>query len=420
MNGKKVYLTSRACYIVQTETNHIAAYLDQNGYELVDTCVEADAAIITTCAVTESAAESTYQGVLECVKSRNDGIPIYVVGCYTRIESKRINELAKYGNIFPIPEIKDIEHEFPGINTWDSIVYNNFFSHPFCDQVKESQSSNTSHKRKLLRRLFSIMDSVLGKEILFYYHFRHGHLYSQEIQRSIWPVIVSKGCTHACSYCAVRKGRGKYCSKPQNSVLNEIRTGIDNGYERILLMGDELGPYGVDLKDGTSLATLLGVLNSEEFPVSSGLWYMDCFHLMDAAAALVELCKRGKIFFLGITIQSGSPRILELMNRHYSIEYSLDVISNLRAYPGIILATQIMVGFPGETDEDFQKSVDVVEKGYFDIIEVYEYSPRPGTPAAKMVDDVPAAVKRRRKMILDRIAYDKGRKLFLRWFFSSC
>jgi tRNA-2-methylthio-N6-dimethylallyladenosine synthase len=196
--------------------------------------------------------------------------------------------------------------------------------------------------------------------------------------------------------------------------MNEIRTGVANGYKRILLMADELGPYGKDFKDGTSFATLLGLLNSEEFPISLGLWYLDCFHLMEAVPALEELCKKGKIFFMGITVQSGSQNILGLMNRRYSLESSMEAIRNLRKYPDVIIATQIMVGFPNETNEDFRKSLDVIEKGYFDLVEVYEYSPRPGTPAAKMIDNVPAHVKNERAMVLRKLASQKGRKLFLK------
>jgi len=126
----------------------------------------------------------------------------------------------------------------------------------------------------------------------------------------------------------------------------------------------------VDFKDGTSLSTLLGELSSDEFPVSIGLWYLDCFHLRAAVPKLQELCEKNKVFFLGITVQSGSPNILRLMNRRYSLEDSMEAIRNFRKYPDVIIATQIMVGFPNETDEDFQQSLSVVEKGYFDLVEV--------------------------------------------------
>jgi len=414
MNAKKVYVTSKGCFIVQTETNHIAAYLKNNGYELVDNSKEAEAIIITTCAVTGETADANYQAINECIKNRRDGVPVYVVGCYTRIETERLKELESHGNIIPVPEIKDIEQEFSGTNPWESITYNNFFSHPFAVQKMKELTDRVPLKHKLVRPLFLAIDSITRKDTTYYYKLHVDHLYSPDIQRRIWPVVASKGCTHNCSYCAVRIGRGKYTSKSIATVLNEIRTGIANGYKKILLIGDELGPYGVDFKDGTSLAKLLEALSAEEFPIEIGLWYIDCFHLMAAVPAIEELCRKGKVFFLGITVQSGSPDILKLMNRHYSIEKSMEAIEKFRQYPDVVIATQIMVGFPNESDEDFQKSVEVVDKGYFDLVEVFEYSPRPGTKAAQMENNVPAQVKSERAETIRKLAVQKGRKLFLR------
>jgi MiaB/RimO family radical SAM methylthiotransferase len=414
MNGGKVFVTSKGCYIVQTETNHIAAYLKTNGYELVDTHKEADAIIITTCAVTGMTSEVNYQAILECINNRRDGVPVYIVGCYTRIERERVKELESHGNVHQVPEIRDVEREFLGTNSWDSIVYNDFFAHPFAAQKMKELDDRVPLKHKLVQPIFSAIDAVTRKETMFYYKFNADHLYSPEIQRRIWPVVASKGCTHACAYCAVRIGRGKYRSKPMDSVLNEIKTGVANGHSRILLIGDELGPYGVDLEDGTTMARLLETISADEYPVSVGLWYIDCFHLLEATPALEELLRKGKVYFLGITVQSGSPRILQLMNRKYSLEDSMEAIAKFRKYPDVIIATQIMVGFPGETDEDFQQSLQVVDKGYFDLVEVFEYSPRPMTRAAKMVDDVPPNVKCERAETLRKLAVKRGRTLFLK------
>ena len=414
MNAKKVYVISKACYIVQTETNHIAAYLQSNGHDLVSTPNEADAIIVTTCAVTSMNAEANYQTILECIKNRRDGVPVYVVGCYTRIELQRLEELEGYGNVIPVPEIRDIEREFPGTTAWDTIVYNNFFAHPFCQQQRRELRARVPLKHKVARRVFSAIDTVTRSDMRFHYDFRVDHLYSQEIQRRLWPVVASKGCTHACSYCAVRIGRGKYTSKPLDLVLREIKTGIAKGYKRVLLIGDELGPYGVDFKDGTSLTTLLKALVSDEYPISIGLWYVDCFHLRAAVPTLEELCRKNKVFFLGVTVQSGSPKILQLMNRRYSLDDSLEAIKGFRKYPDVIIATQIMVGFPSETDEDFRQSMSVVDTGCFDLVEVFEYSPRPGTKAAEMTNDVSAETKGERAAMLRKLACRRGRKLFIR------
>lgn len=155
-------------------------------------------------------------------------------------------------------------------------------------------------------------------------------------------------------------------------MLNEIQIGVEKGYDLILLIGDELGPYGVDLNDGTTLSTLLDSLAAERISASIGLWYLDAFELMAAVPSLLRLAELGKVFFLGITIQHGSERILDLMNRHYSISETMEAVRKFRKYPGMIIATQIMVGFPSEAEEDFLKNIPIIESGCFDKVEVFQ------------------------------------------------
>ncbi len=217
----------------------------------------------------------------------------------------------------------------------------------------------------------------------------------------------------------MRKGRGRYTSKPSELVIQEVKRGISNGYRKILLIGDELGTYGIDLRDGTSLSTLLEKFLSDEYPARVGVWYLDAFRLKEVSHVLNELAKKNKIFFLGITLQHGSKRILDLMNRHYSIEEIMDVVEKLSKYRNIIIATQFMVGFPTETEQDFLETKELVEKGCFDNVEVYCYSPRPGTRAAEMEDDVPLSIKEERAMILRDVAGRKSRRRFLNYILNE-
>lgn len=415
MDLQKIYLKSVACFIVQTETNQIAACLESNGCQLVDTIEDADAIILTTCAVTDHSAAFTYDAILDCIKKRRNEAPLYVVGCYSRIEVQLTNELMeKYENIIPVPESSELEDIFTSNKAWDTVSYNDYFSYPYCTQKVETSKHIKNVKAKLATKAFSLIDSIFKKDLLFYYLFRQDHLYSIYVQMKVWPILIAKGCTHACTYCAVRIGRGKYRSKPISSVVDEIKAGANKGYKRVMLIGDELGPYGFDFKDGTTLATLLETINSEDIPVQLGLWYIDCFKLKEVVPALEKLAEKGRLYLLGIPFQSGSKRILKMMNRRYSLDESMDIVANLRKYPGLMIVTQFMVGFPTETEEDFQDSVAVMERGYFDSVEAFCYSPRPGTPAAKMENDVPESVKQERRQILLDIASRKARRLLLK------
>lgn len=420
MHPTKVFLESVGCYIVQTETNHIAAYLRTNGYDIVDDTSEADALILTTCAVTEKSANSTHNKLRELLEKRADNTPLYVVGCFTRIETARINDLKeKHENIHVVSECNEVEKIFQGNNSWDFINYNDFFSYPYFDLKLQIARRMETGKLKFAKKVFSGVDSILKTDLVFYCRFRQTHLYSTEVQTKMWPVIASRGCTHNCTFCAVRIGRGKYRSKPVPAVLNEMRKGAEKGYRKVLIIGDELGPYGVDFKDGTSIRTLLDAIIAENLPLSIGLWYIDCFHLSEAMPSLIHLAETDRLFFLGIPIQSGSARILKLMNRRYSLDDSVEAISRLRKYPGLLIASQIMVGFPTETEEDFQASLSIAKKGLFDIVEVYKFSPRPGTAAEKMENDVLEDVKTCRADKLQRTAWRQGKKLMFRHVFHE-
>jgi tRNA-2-methylthio-N6-dimethylallyladenosine synthase len=187
----------------------------------------------------------------------------------------------------------------------------------------------------------------------------------------------------------------------------------------VLLTGEGLGSYGVDLKDGSSLSTLIESIDSENLPVQIGFWYVDCFMLPQAVSALERLAEKERLFFISTPLQSGSKRILDLMNRNYSLDKSLEILARFRKYPKLIIATGFMVGFPTETEEDFLDSVALAEKGYFDNATVYRYSPRPGTAAAKMEDTVPESVKQFRQKTLEKIVWREMRKRLLKYVFNE-
>ena len=418
----KVYLESLGCLIAQTETKHIAAYLEGNGHQFADKVEDAGAIILTTCAFIEERADRTHNTVLDYVARRTDKAPIYIVGCFTRIELEKMAKiLSNHENVFAIEEAENIKEVFEGDNSWGSVEYNSFESHPYYVEMMKEAASSESWKGKMTMRAFSLVDFLLKKEISKYYAHRQipYNLFYLNEKAPVWPVVASKGCTHNCSYCAVRIARGKFRSKPINSILEEIRTGVEKGYDRVILIGEGLGSYGVDIKDATSLSSLIESIDSQDLPVQIGFWYVDCFMLPQAVPALERLAEKGRLFFMSTALQSGSKRIGGLMNRDYSLDKSLEIIARFRKYPKLIIATGFMVGFPTETEEDFLASVALAEKGYFDNATVYRYSPRPGTIAAKMEDTVPESVKQYRQKTLEEIVWREMRKRLLKYIYHE-
>jgi MiaB/RimO family radical SAM methylthiotransferase len=384
----------------------------------VDTIDEAGAIILTTCAFIEERAHKTHRVILDYVAKRSGNTPIYIVGCFTRIEVKRVNELlSTYENVFAVEEVEELQEFFEGDNSWDSVGYNDFFSHPYYENMTGTAGDEKAWKDKIIRSTFSLLDSAFNKNLLSYYMHRHipYNLFFMDEKTRLWTIIASKGCTHNCSFCAVRIARGKYRSKTIPSIVDELKTGAEKGYKRAMLMGEELGSYGVDLKDGSSVSALVERVVSEDIPIELGFWYIDCFKLPEALPALEKLVEKDRLFFIGTPFQSGSKRILEKMNRRYSLDESLNIMAKLRRFPKLIMTTIFLVGFPTETEDDFLETVAIAERGYFDNAAVYCYSPREGTAAAEMEDDVPNSVKLDRQRRLEEVVSKNGRKRLLRY-----
>ncbi len=220
---------------------------------------------------------------------------------------------------------------------------------------------------------------------------------------SIFYIKISTGCRRNCAYCAVRISRGPTKSKPIQSVIEEFKLGLQQGYRKFSLMGTDPGSYGVDL--GCNFIDLLKELTALEGKYSIFLRNFHPFHLKNMLEGFIEVLETKKIKYVELAAESGNNRILKLMNRNYTVEEYKNLISTIRkAYPPIIIRTQIIAGFPTETDEEFQDTMRLLDEITFDYVEVYEFSARPGTVAAKLEPKVPKDVKRQRFLKLYRKA----------------
>lgn len=219
-------------------------------------------------------------------------------------------------------------------------------------------------------------------------------------------IKVCTGCMGNCSYCSIKLARGRIKSKPPDVILQEFKLGLDQGYKDFALVGTDIGDYGKDL--GADLLDLLERLLAykEEFVLR--LRNINPRWLIPSAQRFCELLKTGKIKYILSPVESGSNHILRRMNRGYSIEDYIEVIKNIRkAYPPIFIKSQIIVGFPGETDEDFSKSMELFKYGLFDFVDVVTFSKRPRTRAWNFSDE-----------IADKIIAKRYRKILFRTFFQ--
>jgi tRNA-2-methylthio-N6-dimethylallyladenosine synthase len=228
-------------------------------------------------------------------------------------------------------------------------------------------------------------------------------------------VTVMEGCEKHCTFCVVPTTRGRERSHPPEAIVEEIRSLVDQGCREVTLLGQTVNAYGRDLTPPTDLAELLervdGIEELDRIRFTTSNPYNLTSRLIRALRDVPKVCEQ-----LHLPLQSGSDRVLERMNRGYTRAQYLDLIDELRAtVPDIALSTDLIVGFPGETDEDFAETLQAVERVAYDHAFIFRYSRRPGTPAAEMADQVPDAVKAARNTALletaERVAAARASRL---------
>ncbi|MGL4425549.1 MAG: tRNA (N6-isopentenyl adenosine(37)-C2)-methylthiotransferase MiaB, partial [Cetobacterium sp.] len=213
---------------------------------------------------------------------------------------------------------------------------------------------------------------------------------------------ITYGCNNFCTYCIVPYVRGRERSVPMEQILDEVKEFINKGYKEIMLLGQNVNSYGNDFKNGENFAILLENICKIE---GEFLVRFVSPHPKDFGDDVIEvIAKNEKIArSLHLPLQAGSTKILELMNRKYTKEQYLELAEKLKAkIPGVALTTDIIVGFPNETEEDFLETLDVIDKVKFDIAFMYMYSPREGTAAAIMDGHLDQEIKKERlKRLID-------------------
>ena len=224
-----------------------------------------------------------------------------------------------------------------------------------------------------------------------------------------WVPIMT-GCNNFCSYCIVPYVRGREKSREPEAIVEEIKALVADGVTEVMLLGQNVNSYGKTLEHPVTFAQLLKQVEAIEG--LKRIRFMTS-HPKDLSDELIQTMAESKkvCHHLHLPMQSGSSRILKIMNRRYDKEKYLELVSKIRkAVPDISLTTDIIVGFPGETEEDFQDTLDVVEKCDFDSAFTFIYSKRSGTPAAKMENQVPEDVVKDRFDRLLALVQEKGRK----------
>ncbi|HOK63279.1 MAG TPA: tRNA (N6-isopentenyl adenosine(37)-C2)-methylthiotransferase MiaB [Soehngenia sp.] len=373
IKNKKYMIVTHGCQMNEHDTEKIIWTLERIGYQQTINRNEADIIIFNTCAVRKTAEDRVFGqlGELQDLKRKNPSLIIAVCGCLMQKEDIRDYFLKKHrhidivfgtNNIHKLPQLID-RH----LRTNDRVI----------DVVEDTKeiSDNIDSNRKYSYKAF---------------------------------VDIMYGCNNFCSYCIVPYTRGRERSRSVKSIINEVENLAQTGCKEITLLGQNVNSYGKTLDEKITFSQLLTLLNEIEgierirFMTSHPKDFSE--DLIEAYKNLDKLCNH-----LHLPVQSGSNRILKLMNRKYTKEEYLEKIYKIREYiPDIAITTDIIVGFPGETEEDFEETLYLVKSAKFDSAFTFLYSIREGTNAAKMSNQIPDEIKHDRFQRLLDVLYPIG------------
>ena len=343
----RYHIWTIGCQMNKAESERLASLFEKDGLQATDRAENADVIVLNTCVVRKHAEDRVINKLhsLKSMKKSNPNLKLAVTGCWV---DSNIDQLKK---------------NYPYID--------HFFRAGECPPWQASDEW-----RQALPKNLQVTTYV--------------------------PII--QGCNNFCAYCVVPYRRGREKSRPVSEIVCEVRELVRRGTREVTLLGQNVDSYGHDLPDKPELANLLTELNTID-----GLWRIRFLtnhpkdmsrRLIDTIARLDKVCPA-----INIPAQAGNNEILKLMRRGYTIEQYRHLISEIREkIPGMALSNDVIVGFPSETEAQFQETVSLITDLKFDTVHIAAYSPRPGTIAAREYeDDVPAIEKKRRLQILEKL-----------------
>ncbi len=366
--NKKIASYALGCKVNQYESEAIAELFAEKGYDIVSIADAADIYIINTCTVTNFGDKKSRQ-LIRKVKRQNPDAIVAVVGCYAQTAPKELEQIAGINLIIGTKDkakVVDLVEQYT-----ETMGIQNYVT-----DIMQERSFEPLEIKRLANRTRAYLK-------------------------------IQDGCSQFCSYCIIPYARGPIRSRAPEDVLSEVKRLVANGFQEIVLTGIHVASYGKDLQNITLTDIIRQVHEIEGLQRIRFSSIEPNVVTEEFAAAMADLPKVCDHFHL--SLQSGCDKTLKEMNRKYDTEKYRQAVAILRKHlPNVALTTDIIVGFPGETDADYQQSRDFAEKIGFSKIHVFPYSPKTGTPAAQRKDQLPNAVKQQRShdliAVSDRMA----------------
>jgi len=360
MKNKNLYIETFGCQMNVHDSEQMAVLLAESGYQLIDQPQQADLILINTCSIREKAEQKAFSelGRLLMLKDENPNLIIGFAGCLAQHLGKKVHS-----------RMRNVD-----------LVFGTHNIHRLPEMIAAIEKG----RKKITQIDFSSKIHSLN-------------IFAPPPEGSLCAFVsIMQGCDNYCAYCVVPYLRGPEMSRTPEAIIDEIQKLAKHGVKDVTLLGQNVNSYGKKSDHGCNFASLIKKINKIEgierirFTTSHPKDLSD--ELMDCFAGVPKLCEH-----IHLPVQSGANHILKLMNRGYSIEDYMVKIDRLRATcPQISITSDIIVGFPGETEKDYQETIDMMEKIRFDLLFSFKYSERKGTAAQSLPDKVPENEKKQR------------------------
>ena len=364
---KKYYIKTYGCQMNEHDTENIKAILEEMSFEETPTMDNADLILLNTCAIRENAHNKVFGmlGRIKHLKEQNPNLIAGICGCMAQEETV-INEILEKYNWL------DIVFGTHNIHNLPNILYTSI------------------NKKDLEVEVLSIEGNIIENIPV-----------KRDSKYKAW-VNIMYGCDKFCTYCIVPYTRGKQRSRKKEYIIDEVKQLIKQGYKEVTLLGQNVNAYGKDLPEQYTMSNLL------EDVAKTGIKRIRFVtsHPWDFNDEMIKIIKKydNIMPYIHLPLQSGSNKILKLMGRRYTKESYIELYKKLKeAMPYSSITTDIIVGFPNETDQDFQETLNVVNECKFDSAFTFIFSPRIGTPAAKIADNVTLEEKNQRLQQLNEL-----------------
>ena len=372
--NKKYHIKTYGCQMNEHDTENIKAILEDMSFSEIDEMEDADLILLNTCAIRENAHNKVFGmiGRIKNLKERKPNIIVGLCGCMAQ-EEVVVDEILKKHN-------------------WLDIVFgtHNIYNLP---NILNKALNQKKIEVEVLSCEGDIIENIPVK---------------RDSNYKAW-VNIMYGCDKFCTYCIVPYTRGKQRSRKPQYIIDEVKDLVNNGYKEVTLLGQNVNAYGKDLESDYKMENLL------EDVAKTGIERVRFVtsHPWDFTDKMIDTIKEypNIMPYIHLPLQSGSSKILKLMGRRYTKESYLELYKKIKeALPYSSITTDIIVGFPNETEEDFNETLEVVNECKFDSAFTFIFSPRIGTPAAKMVDDVSLDEKNSRLQRLNKLINDYSKE----------